>query len=525
MKKIIIFVILILTALSLFSADYVTIAQAREKEQLKSVVIRGKVTAEPGVFDINIMFVQDETAGINIYSQALDLTKLGIKRGDYVEVYGYLWFHKSNLELVVDDSRNIYYVKKIENLNYNIEPLNIKTKDINEESLEGYIVKTEGKIVSVDSQSFSINDGSGEGIVWIRENTGIDTTIFKEGIKVKVTGTLAQYLSTKELWPRDIKDIEADDMFPPEAKYYSINGNRAYVMFNEPIKENLVANKSLMLLKNKVTEIKYLSEGKMVEITAENNIDNKIIFRYLEDLNGNKINILSFDYNEKNLKSNSVIFDESHGQTAGNADWTISTGFSDMGDQLVSMGKGVYSEKAEISKDVLNMFNVLVIPEPNKPFTKEEEKIITDFVKNGGKLFLIGDHGGADRNGNGWDAVKIFNNFVGEFGFTFAGDDLEEAPLKNICKHDITYNIKEIGVWNGSSFLLKKDNIEVLIADKDNKPFLILTDYYNGKIIAIGDSSPFDDGTGTSGKMLHNGWQWGDDEELSYNIFNYLTSY
>ncbi|HOO75999.1 MAG TPA: DNA-binding protein, partial [Tepiditoga sp.] len=231
MKKVIIFVILILTALSLFSADYVTIAQAREKEQLKSVVIRGKVTAEPGVFDINIMFVQDETAGINIYSQALDLTELGIKRGDYVEVYGYLWLHKSNLELVVDDSRNIYYVKKIENLNYNTEPLNIKTKDINEESLEGYIVKTEGKIVSVDSQSFSINDGSGEGIVWIRENTGIDTTIFKEGIKVKVTGTLAQYLSTKELWPRDIKDIEADDMFPPEAKYYSINGNRAYVMF------------------------------------------------------------------------------------------------------------------------------------------------------------------------------------------------------------------------------------------------------------------------------------------------------
>ncbi|HOO75905.1 MAG TPA: DNA-binding protein, partial [Tepiditoga sp.] len=272
-------------------------------------------------------------------------------------------------------------------------------------------------------------------------------------------------------------------------------------------------------------EIKYLSEGKMVEITAENNIDNKIIFRYLEDLNGNKINILSFDYNEKNLKSNSVIFDESHGQTAGNADWTISTGFSDMGDQLASMGKGVYSEKAEISKDVLNMFNVLVIPEPNKPFTKEEEKIITDFVKNGGKLFLIGDHGGADRNGNGWDAVKIFNNFVGEFGFTFAGDDLEEAPLENIYKHDITDNIKEIGVWNGSSFLLKKDNIEVLIADKENKPFLILTDYYNGKIIAIGDSSPFDDGTGTSGKMLHNGWQWGDDEELSYNIFNYLTSY
>ncbi|MBZ4650652.1 MAG: OB-fold nucleic acid binding domain protein, partial [Thermosipho sp. (in: Bacteria)] len=44
-------------------------------------------------------------------------------------------------------------------------------------------------------------------------------------------------------------------------------------------------------------------------------------------------------------------------------------------------------------------------------------------------------------------------------------------------------------------------------------------------VVAIGDSSPFDDGTGDKNDILHDGWSYGDDAKLAVNIVKFLSSH
>lgn len=523
MKKTFLILMFFVFSLIMYS---MTIEEVREKKQLDGVEFEGIVTVEPGLYDINHIFLQDETGGIDIYTKSTDLTKMGIKRGYKVRVNGYVWQHKGNLEVVVDPDNPKNKIEIISKEKKVVKPITVKTNDINKEEFEGKLIKVSGKIVKVEGQDFLMDDGSGKGMVWIREGTGIDTTIFRENIKIEVTGIQGQYLSKRELWPRDTKDIIAEDLYPPKVKYYSMEDEKTVlVMFNEPILKNLKGNKTVRILKNSVEKIEYLTNS-IIKITSKDPINNqKIIFRLLEDLNGNKLNMSSISVSyEKNKKIKNVLFDAAHSQKAGNADWVTEGAFSDFGDKVEELGMKFYSEKLKLTKELLELFGILILPEPNAPYTQEEISAIIEFVKNGGGLFVISDHGHSDRNGNGWDSVKIFNEFVPNFGFEFVGDNLEEAPLAHILPDEITKNIKEIGLWNGSSIKVLKKDVKILIKTSENKPFMIKTKFENGSVIAIGDSSPFDDGTGDAGDMLHNGWSWGDDSKLAENVLKYFLN-
>ncbi|BBE32096.1 hypothetical protein OSSY52_22370 [Tepiditoga spiralis] len=517
------FLILMFSILSLIVYS-MTIEEVRSQKQLDGVEFEGIVTVEPGLYDINHIFLQDETGGVDIYTKSIDLTKMNIKRGYKVKVNGYVWEHKGNLEIVVDPDNPKNKIEIISKEKKIINPISVKTDDINKEKYEGKLIKVSGKITKIEGQDFLMDDGSGEGMVWIREGTGIDTTIFRKGIKIEVTGIQGQYLSKRELWPRDKKDIIAEDLYPPKVRYYSMEDDKTVlVMFNEPILRNLKANKTVRILKNSVEKVEYLTDS-IIKITAKNPINNqKIIFRLLQDLNGNKLNMSSISVSyEKNKKIKNVLFDAAHAQKAGNADWVTDGAFSDFGDKVKELGMNFYSEKLKITKELLEFFGILILPEPNAPYTKEEINAIINFVKNGGGIFIISDHGHSDRNGNGWDSVRIFNEFVDKFGFEFVGDNLEEAPLAHILSDEITKGIKKIGLWNGSSIKVLKKDVKVLIRTSENKPFMIKTNFEKGSVIAIGDSSPFDDGTGDAGDMLHNGWKWGDDSKLAENVLKYI---
>ncbi|MFF0013922.1 hydrolase, partial [Streptomyces sp. NPDC005374] len=122
-----------------------------------------------------------------------------------------------------------------------------------------------------------------------------------------------------------------------------------------------------------------------------------------------------------------VLFDNAHAETAGNADWIISTSQPDPTGQKASPSAetdwtgalsswgvalqktGSYSLKTSTSALTyggtsatdLSNFDTLVLPEPNTLFTAAEKTAIMTFVKNGGGLFMISDHTGADRNSDG----------------------------------------------------------------------------------------------------------------------------
>lgn len=126
----------------------------------------------------------------------------------------------------------------------------------------------------------------------------------------------------------------------------------------------------------------------------------------------------------------SVLFDNTHGQTAGAADWVIDGGFSDYAEALANEGYTVTElrKNTPITCQDLQSYNVFVIPEANIPYKATEQAAILQYVQNGGAVFFIADHYNADRNKNRWDASEVFNGYRrGAYNNPASGMSQEEA--------------------------------------------------------------------------------------------------
>lgn len=108
-----------------------------------------------------------------------------------------------------------------------------------------------------------------------------------------------------------------------------------------------------------------------------------------------------------------VLVDNTHGQTAGAADWVIDGAFSDYANAIANKGYKVKELRDEsgITSEQLNGVSMLVIPEANIPFKSAEQQAILDYVKNGGSVIFISDHYNADRNYNRIDSSEIMNGY------------------------------------------------------------------------------------------------------------------
>ncbi|TDM10478.1 DNA-binding protein [Macrococcus lamae] len=109
----------------------------------------------------------------------------------------------------------------------------------------------------------------------------------------------------------------------------------------------------------------------------------------------------------------SVLVDNTHGQTAGAADWVIDGAFSDFGQGIAAKGYQVKELRkgTPITYEDLVVHDVFVIPEANIPFKQSEQDAILKYVKGGGSVFFIADHYNADRNLNRYDSSEIFNGY------------------------------------------------------------------------------------------------------------------
>ncbi|ADL52767.1 Ig-like domain-containing protein [Clostridium cellulovorans] len=131
-----------------------------------------------------------------------------------------------------------------------------------------------------------------------------------------------------------------------------------------------------------------------------------------------------------------VLFDNSHGETAGQADWVLDGGFSDFADDLVNHGytvkeyrgidkngdgciryyddrqtSNVDSNEAVITYDAIKDADVFIMAEANRPLTISERSALKQFVDSGKGLYLISDHYNADRNMNTWDSTEVYNGY------------------------------------------------------------------------------------------------------------------
>ncbi|MCX5243195.1 hydrolase [Streptomyces prunicolor] len=248
-----------------------------------------------------------------------------------------------------------------------------------------------------------------------------------------------------------------------------------------------------------------------------------------------------------------VLFDDGHAEEAGNADWIISTSKPDPLSQdsspsaetdwtgaLSSWGvalqkTGEYSLKTATSALTyggssttdLSNFDTLVLPEPNTLFTTAEKTAIMTFVNNGGGLFMISDHTGADRNSDGEDAVEILNDLMTNnsvdstdpFGFSIDTLDISSgypaaiSDSTNTVLNGAFGTVTKSLIADGTTATLKpadNANVKGLVYRSgysgNTGAFFATSTFGSGRVAFWGDSSPIDDGTGQSGNTLYDGW-------------------
>ncbi|WP_261808135.1 OmpL47-type beta-barrel domain-containing protein [Paenibacillus sp. N3.4] len=108
-----------------------------------------------------------------------------------------------------------------------------------------------------------------------------------------------------------------------------------------------------------------------------------------------------------------VLFDNTHEQTAGAADWVIDGGFSDFANALANNGYYVKElrKTTPITLSDLSGYDVFVVAESNVPYKTSEQAAMEQYVQGGGSIFFIADHYNADRNKNRWDGSEVFNGY------------------------------------------------------------------------------------------------------------------
>jgi hypothetical protein len=170
----------------------------------------------------------------------------------------------------------------------------------------------------------------------------------------------------------------------------------------------------------------------------------------------------------------------------------------------------------------LTNYNVFVTIEPNILFTATEKTALINFVKNGGGLFIVSDHGTSDRNNDGADSVQVLNDLMtnsvqnNPFGVHYNGDNISPntSNVDTNSADPVTRgpagNAVNYYYSNGSSLTVNTNqNASTTIAiwntgtRATNNAIVVYGTFGAGKFVTTGDSSPFDDGTGDPGDTLY----------------------
>ena len=175
----------------------------------------------------------------------------------------------------------------------------------------------------------------------------------------------------------------------------------------------------------------------------------------------------------------------------------------------------------------LSNYRLFVVCEPNILFTAAEKTAILTYVRNGGSLFVISDHNQSDRNNDGYDAVAVWNDLFSNntvqtnpFGSAFNKDDVSpttevaDTTTTNPLTHGPAGTITQLVYSDGATMTISDPTVALAAvwetSSKSSAQVMALYGTFGaGRFAAVGDSSPFDDGTGDPGDTLYDGWDEG----------------
>ncbi|NWJ41125.1 MAG: PKD domain-containing protein [Geothrix sp.] len=202
----------------------------------------------------------------------------------------------------------------------------------------------------------------------------------------------------------------------------------------------------------------------------------------------------------------------------------------------------------------LSKYAAHVLPECYVYFTAAEKQAIYSYVQSGGGLFIIGNHQGASRVTSSvpgsTDAFTVFNDLVSvnggnPYGFTFIvghgpGDALANttstafatgtSPAEQAIIHG-AYGTLSLMDFHSFAYLspntAQNPNVREILHTGiagDTGSFIVTSTVGAGRVVALSDSSPSDDGTTTtSGKSLHNSYTINSNRAFFMNAVAYLA--
>ncbi|HDN1676182.1 TPA: DNA-binding protein [Staphylococcus aureus] len=246
-----------------------------------------------------------------------------------------------------------------------------------------------------------------------------------------------------------------------------------------------------------------------------------------------------------------VLFDRSHGQTAGAADWVSDGAFSDYADSIQKQGYDVKAidGHSNITEASLKSSKIFVIPEANIPFKESEQAAIVNYVKQGGNVVFISDHYNADRNLNRIDSSEAMNGYRrGAYEDMSKGMNAEEKSstamqgVKSVSMHAgstlaITNPEKAKGIVYTPEQLPAKSKWSHAVdqgiyngGGKAEGPYVAISKVGKGKAAFIGDSSLVEDSSpkyvredNGEKKKTYDGFKEQDNGKLLNNITAWMS--
>ncbi|MCK4592075.1 lamin tail domain-containing protein [Candidatus Parcubacteria bacterium] len=163
------------------------------------VKISGIVSTPPGIFSDNIFYLSG--SGIQVFSYEARIPR--IELGDKIEIIGRVSEVGGEKRILLDNAEDIKIISH-DNL---VEAQLTSTGNINE-SVEGYLIMTEGKVSQIKNDVFSLDDGSGEIKIYIKPQTEIEKPKIKIGDWMVIIGQASQTSAGYRILPRFQGDIK-----------------------------------------------------------------------------------------------------------------------------------------------------------------------------------------------------------------------------------------------------------------------------------------------------------------------------
>lgn len=177
-----------------------SLATALTGEKGQRVKVKGTVTALPGTFGVQYLYIFDGQNGMQVYQYKKDFPPLAV--GDTIEVNGEISVSGNVKRIKISGKKDIDILAT----NNNVSPLSLDLESLVDEAA-GSLVKVEGDITEIKSNYMYIDDGNTEAVIYFKQGAKIDKKKIQEGQKVSVVGVLENSKSGLQVWPRSDKDI------------------------------------------------------------------------------------------------------------------------------------------------------------------------------------------------------------------------------------------------------------------------------------------------------------------------------